>query len=299
VIGPRLLIVEDEVIVAHNVAGRLQQLGYTVVAIVRSGEEAVQEALKLKPDLVLMDISLPGQLDGIAAAAEINVRIGAPVVYLTGYADAATLERAKATAAYGYVSKPFEFRELASTIEIALAKHALVRQLQESEQALRQERDFAAAVVDTVGALIAVLDPKGRIVRFNRACEETTGYTAAEVQGRPFWDLFLVPEEAPAVRAVFERLRAGDFPNEFENHWLTRGGQPRLIAWSNTVLVDGAGQVEHIIATGIDITKRKQAEEALQDSELRYRRLFEAAQDGILILDADTGQIINANPFLL
>ncbi len=130
----------------------------------------------------------------------------------------------------------------------------------EGAEALRRERDLLSAVLDTVGALVVVLDRQGRIVRFNRACELTTGYSFEEVRGRDLWDVFLVPEEIAPVRAVFEQLRAGQFPKTFENHWRTRDGHRRLIAWSNTALLDADGAVEYVIGTGIDITDRRRAE---------------------------------------
>jgi PAS domain S-box-containing protein len=133
-----------------------------------------------------------------------------------------------------------------------------------------EERDFISAVLDTAGALVVVLDHQGRIVRFNRACERTTGYAFEEVRGRPLWDLFLIPEEVESVRAVFDELRAGQFPNEHENYWMTRDGR-RLISWSNTALLGADGAVEHVIGTGIDVTERRQAE-AQRDATLEALR---------------------------
>jgi len=138
-------------------------------------------------------------------------------------------------------------------------------------EALRRERDLLSAVLDTAGALVVVLDPQGRIVRFNRACETATGYSFEEVKGKTLWDLLLLPEEAEPVRAVFDRLRAGQFPNEHENHWLTKAGERRLIAWSNTALLDARGAVEYVIGAGLDVTERKQAE-AHRASALRALR---------------------------
>jgi PAS domain S-box-containing protein len=143
--------------------------------------------------------------------------------------------------------------------------YALAIQRKRVQDALRRERDVVSAILDTAGALVVVLDTEGRIVRFNRACERTTGYAFDEVEGIPFWELFLVPEEMAPVQAVFHELRAGQFPNQYENHWLTKDGERRLIAWSNTALLDERGAVEYVVATGIDITERTQAEEALHD----------------------------------
>lgn len=136
-----------------------------------------------------------------------------------------------------------------------------IQQRQQAEHTLRRERDFSSAILDTVGALIVVLDSDGHIIGFNQACEQTTGYRFDEIRGTAVWDRLLVPEEAEAVRQVFDTLTAGNFPNTYENYWVARSGERRLIAWSNTVLVDEHGAVEHVIATGIDVTDQRRAEE--------------------------------------
>ncbi|MEJ2346524.1 MAG: EAL domain-containing protein [Gammaproteobacteria bacterium] len=128
---------------------------------------------------------------------------------------------------------------------------------------LRKERDFIAAVLDTVDTLVLVLDADGRIVRFNRACEALTGYSFEELRGRYIWDVLLLPEEQAEVKAQFSRLTAGDFPRDFENHWVTRDGDRRLIAWSNTALLTDDGAIEYVVPTGVDITERKKTEARL------------------------------------
>ena len=127
-----------------------------------------------------------------------------------------------------------------------------------------QQQDLGSAVLDVSGALIVVLDKQGRIVRFNQACERTTGYSQEEVAGKCVWDLFLVPEETEEVRAVFSQLRSGMYPNVFENSWITRDGEHRLIHWSNTALLDDDGEVEYVVGTGIDFSELRRADEALQ-----------------------------------
>jgi PAS domain S-box-containing protein len=143
----------------------------------------------------------------------------------------------------------------------------------QTEEALRKERDFSAVILDTAGALVVVLDKKGRIMRFNRCCEAVTGYSAAEVTGRVLWEFLIQPEELHGVQQAWEALHKGHFPNEHENHWVAKDGSLRLIAWANTVMVDSKGAIEYLIGTGIDITERKRAEEALRESEGRFRTL--------------------------
>jgi len=153
-----------------------------------------------------------------------------------------------------------------------------ITERKQAELDLLQERNFVSAILDTAGALIFVLDPQGQILHFNRACQQTTGYSVDEVKGHYIWDLFLIPEEIESVKAVVQELQSGQFPNEHEHYWVARNGNRRLISWSNTVLLDTDDSVRFIVCIGIDITERKQAEEmrrALEReqelSELRLR----------------------------
>ncbi|TDI88599.1 MAG: PAS domain S-box protein, partial [Caldithrix sp.] len=160
-----------------------------------------------------------------------------------------------------------------------------------AREALERERNFVSAILDTAGALVVVLDLKGRIIRFNRACEETTGYSFEQVAGKHVWDLFLIPTEVLRVRATFDKLIGGDFPNRTENYWLTKEGEQRLIDWSNTALVDKDGKIEFVIGIGIDITERKQTEEKLK----LYREIFINSHDAIAIYDPQ-GLFLEINP---
>ncbi|MFS8824572.1 response regulator [Synechococcus sp. R6-6] len=183
---------------------------------------------------------------------------------------------------------------LTFTYCILAAVYSLIRretaEREEAERALRQERDFTNAVIDTAGALVVVLDPEGHILRFNRAAEQLSGYSLAEVKGRLLWDLGLIPpEDVPSVKQAFEQLKGNYslFLNRHENFWHTKQGALRLISWSNTALINAAGEVEFVMGTGIDITDRRLAELALKESEERYRDLFENATDLIQSVDAE------------
>ena len=145
------------------------------------------------------------------------------------------------------------------------------------ESALTVERNFVSTVLDTVGALVAVFDTAGRIVRFNRACEQVSGFDSAELVGGYLWDHLIPAEDIPTEIENFERLRAGKFPASFENHWQGRDGSRNRIAWSATALLDAQGQPSFIIATGIDVTLQREGEATLRESEARYRQLVEGS----------------------
>lgn len=172
------------------------------------------------------------------------------------------------------------------TGKLVEANHELQREVAErkkTEEALLRERNFVAAVLEVAGVLIIVLDRKGRILRFNRKCEQVSGYSRKEVLGQPFW--MLIPsEDKELVKGVFEDLRSDALSNEAENNWVSKTGEKRLIAWSNTSLEDANGQIEYIIATGVDITDIRQAQEALRASEERFRGFVENANDIIYAL---------------
>ncbi len=136
---------------------------------------------------------------------------------------------------------------------------AVARDITQRKQAqlqLQLERDFSEAVINTVGALVAVLDPQGAIVSFNHTCQRLTGYSFAEVKGKKMWVL-IPPEERATTKAVFKRLLEKQFHNQYENHWLAKDGRKNLISWSNTAIIDARGEIEFIIATGIDVTDQR------------------------------------------
>ncbi|WP_103670055.1 response regulator [Pseudanabaena sp. BC1403] len=132
------------------------------------------------------------------------------------------------------------------------------------ETSLKQERDFTVTVLDTVGALVIVLDLEGKIIRFNRECERVTGYYFEEVRNQNFCKIFLPHEEATAVSKTFTRFSNGSLSNSYENHWLTKSGKRRLISWSTTAVVESENKIAFIIGSGLDITDRKQVEEEVR-----------------------------------
>jgi PAS domain S-box-containing protein len=164
------------------------------------------------------------------------------------------------------------------------------------ESALTVERNFVATVLDTVGALVVVFDTAGRIVRFNRTCEQVSGYAFASLEGRYLWDKLIPEADVPKAIEEFEKLRNGAFPADFENQWRHRDGSLRRIAWSATALVDTQGMTNFIIATGIDVTLQRQAEATLRESEARYRQLVEGSLGMVYTHDL-TGKVLSVNKY--
>lgn len=177
-----------------------------------------------------------------------------------------------------------------------------ITELKQTELALQQERNVVSAILDTVGALVAVLDPGGRIVRFNRAFEQITGYTFSEVRDKYVWDLFMIPEEVGHFKEIFQHLREDKLQNEYESNWLTKDGRQRLIAWSSSALPESDGAPAYIIVTGIDITERKrlerlelerQASKTEQTLEL-LQRLIDSMSEALFLVDFE-GRVTKTN----
>ena len=215
--------------------------------------EAIRELLAsgAHPPLVVLTSSAEG------ADGEALVEAGAADVLVLGTFDAQLLERSVRYA-----------------VENARAASAF-----------RKQRDFVSTIMDTVGALIVVLDREGRILNFNRTCEALTGYPESEVLGLPFWDLFLLPADLEPVKAVFRDLIAGRFPSSHENAWIARSGEPRMISWSNSAITDEFGEVLYVISTGIDVTEQRKAEEIRFEAVRQYRLLFDANPQPMWVYD--------------
>lgn len=184
----QILVVEDEGIVALDIQSMLEDLGYQVPITVASGEEAIEEAAKSRPDLALMDINLEGEIDGIGAAEQLRDRFNIPVVYLTAYSDENTLQRAKLTTPFGYLVKPLEARSLKTTIEMAIYRHQL-------EQQLKQSKEWFATTLRSIGDAVIATDEGGRISFINSVAESLTGWSQAEALGKDVSEVFRIANE--------------------------------------------------------------------------------------------------------
>ncbi|PSN10678.1 two-component system response regulator [filamentous cyanobacterium CCT1] len=260
-----VLVVEDEVVIAMDLQATLIDLGYEVPAIITSGAAAIETALELRPDLVLMDIHLSDAVDGIAAAAQITGALDIPVIYLTAYADEDTLNRASLTTPFGYILKPFEARELRANIEIALFKHGLEREL-------KNHRQWLLAVLNSIGEGVAASDTEGLIKFMNPVAEAMTGWSETEAIGRSPTEVFQFIDAV--TRTVIENplLRSLQVDSTVylpENVLLlTRSGCETPVADSAAPIYNDRGTTEGAVMVLRDSTIQRRMEAQLEHNAL-------------------------------
>ncbi len=255
---PRILVVEDETIVAMGIEHHLEDLGYVVAGVASSGELALTLAQQIQPDLVLMDIQLQDEMDGIEAARQLHARFNIPVVYLTAHADQLTLDRAKITGPFGYITKPFQERDLHTTIEIALYKHQMEQKLAEREQWLH-------TTLRSIGDAVIATDNRGQIIFMNPVAEKLIGCLQADANGQNLVDIFRIIDEEteqPLGSPASHVIKTGETV-ELSNHTLliTRDNNKIPIADSVAPITDPQGQVIGAVLVFQDITQRRQAEQ--------------------------------------
>jgi len=389
----KILIVEDEQIMAIDLKENLEDMGFIVTGITDTGEQTIEKIKETQPDLVIMDIVIEGNIDGIETAGYIRKMFNIPVIYLTAFTDAETMARAKLSEPFAYLIKPYNEWELKFIIEIATYKHRLERGLSESEksyrtlaenlpgivyrnhtrennkveffnnmireltgystgdltggevcalaplmipadkkevtaqveqaiqktrpfeieyrvthkngtiryffergkvvpgkdsrplfidgvifdisdrkqveEALQKERDRAQRYLDVAGVIMLVINANHKVELINRKGCEILGYSEAEILGKNWFDLTIPENERDTMKEIFTRLMKGEEGQfkYFENPIITKQGEERTIAWTNTSLKDEKGTINGTLSSGLDVSERKKMEDEMQKAE--------------------------------
>ncbi len=187
----KIMIVEDENIVARDLALICENIGYKVAAVIDSGKEALEVARQQRPDLVLMDIVLPGEMDGVETAARLRAEHHVPIIFVTGFADDMTIQRAKSSEPHGCILKPFDEREIRTNIELALYK-------EEAEEKLRAQEELLATILESVETAIIAIDHKGLVQFVNPIAADLTGMQERDVKGRNINMMLTLKKQEPS-----------------------------------------------------------------------------------------------------
>jgi len=414
----KILIVEDERIVAEDIESSLIARGYETTAIVSSGEAALKAVEAEKPDVILMDIVISGQWSGIETSAIIKKKYGIPVVFVTAYADESTLEKAKLTEPFGYLVKPFNEKDIKSAIELAIFRHSMEKKLRESEawlgttlrslaegviatgndgrvtfmnpaasdmigieldnaenvllgklfhvftedglevadpvlqvlesgevvkgqsshlltahsgkslnikysaapiknprnevlgvvlvmsdvtrqrkaqDQLKAERDFNDTLLRITPAFFIAIDAVGKTIMMNETVCSLLGYQKEDVAGKDFIDTFIPDYQKAEMRTLISQMTDFTEVVTHENRLKAKDGKEVLVEWHGKPVHNNLNELDFYFIMGMDITSRRQTEEALIMSEERYRGLFETMEQGVVYYGID-GKIISCNP---
>ncbi|ACC73641.1 PAS domain S-box protein [Paraburkholderia phymatum] len=288
----QILIVEDDRIVARDIAQQMARAGYVVIGSAGSGEEALALVDTLpadgKPDLVLMDVRLEGELDGIDTARRIRQARDIPVVFLTAYADEETIRRATAAEPYGYVLKPFDDTQLRTVVEMALYKHGAERRLRESEQRY-------AITLSSIGDGVLSTDADGFVTFVNPAGEALTGWSRSEATGRRLREVFRLHDEHTRVliddptAAVMQSASDGGLPARAILR--VRDGSDLPVECTGTPMTDERGARQGIVIVFRDVTQKRRAQEAeiLRETNARLEMAMYGSNVGVWEIDMPEG----------
>jgi len=291
---PKILIADDDFTVGMQVEEMLTALGYDVVGQAGSGQQAVKMARDLKPDMILIDIVMPGEINGIEAAEKIRAESEIPIVFVSGYGESEHIEQAKQIGPFGYVMKPFAEREIKASVEIALHKRKMELELKEVYDRVKQNEEILSAAIHKSPIPTAVGASDGSILSFNEALVSLIGYRQEEIKDVEDWTTKLYPDKK--YRAfVWENIQQalrGETQDCTEFVITTKDGTTKTVNFHTAHFEEG------LIIQIIDITIQKRAEKALKTSEQRLRTITDTALDSIFAKDLN-GRYTFVNPAMI
>ncbi len=260
-----ILVVEDDGIVAADIERRLKKFGYFVSGSVSHGRKAIEKVEKLNPDLVLMDIVLKGDMDGIEAAEIIQARLETPVIYITAHADEKRIERAKGTNPFGYIIKPFRDRDLKITIEMALYKAKIDEARRQDKDALQKNEEKYRDLYENAPDMFISVDLKTEcILDCNQTLIDATGYTKEEIIGRPIFDMYTPDSAEHAKSYILPMFAETGIVNNEELQIQRKDGNKIDVSLNVSAVRDGEGKIIESRSIWRDISKQKNLEAQLQ-----------------------------------
>jgi PAS domain S-box-containing protein len=282
----KILLVEDEGIEALDIKRSLNSFGYEVPYVASSGEEAVEKALEIMPDLILMDIFLKGEIDGIEAASKIK-DLNIPVIYLTAHPEELTIERAKLTELYGYMIKPYKPTELKYAIEIAIYKNQKDKELKESEESYRRLAENSKDVIYRMSL------PDGQYQYVSPAAEKMFKISPEECYKSPLIIKELIhPDYLDYFRDNWEKLLKGDVPPSYEYKIIDKDGMQKWLYQRNSLIKGEKGNPMAIEGIITDISRRKKDDEIINLNQIHLENAIDLAHLANWEFDVNNGTFI-------
>ncbi|HPN14076.1 MAG TPA: PAS domain S-box protein [Spirochaetota bacterium] len=275
--GPEILIVEDELITVESIRDVLESRGYNIIGDVTNSDDALALLEKEEPDLILMDIRIKGNVDGIELARIVGERYRIPIIYLTAFADRKTVERAKMTESYGYIIKPFGEIELVTNIEIALYKHRLSRKMKEGEKRFR-------ILFESMNDALYIHDGAGSFIDFNPSLERLTGYSRHELMAKHAGDLFA---DQKARKRLYAALESGGRVNDEPVMIVQKdGGAVRCLvsAYRTAGVSRGSATIHGVIR---DVNEQWEAHRKLEEERLFTEAVIDSMPAIIYAVDRE------------
>ena len=316
-IMPKILIVDDDFTIGMEIEEMLTALGYDVVGQAGSGQEAVKMAQDLKPDIILMDIVMPGEMSGIDAAEKIKAELDIPIIFISGYGDSAYVERAKQIEPFGYVMKPFDEKEVRAFIEIALHKRKIelklkkahdrlektngelrreIKERKETEKTLEASEQKYRTLVDNIMDGVYILNTEGRFTFVNDVIVDRSAHPREWFLNRSYLDV-ISPEHRKRVEQNFKSVMSGDDVPVYSLSYPKADGN-ELSVEINTVSLIEDGEIVGLLGVSRDSTARKRAEEALKESHDRFLLLLDSLDAAVYVADMETYEILFMNKYI-
>jgi PAS domain S-box-containing protein len=285
----KVLVVDDERLVALDLSQTIGRFGFEVIGIASNGDEAVEMVAKLKPDIVLLDIFIGGNLDGVEVASKIREETDIPFIFVTASSDSATFERAKLTQPYGYIIKPFEEHAVYAAIETALYKS-------QAERDLRKGREWLETILRSINDGVITVDLTGIVTYMNSAAEKMVGIRFDGAVGRNKDDLFTITKENNSSRfSAGEGAAKGVIMVNCPRCTMESAEGRRMhIELTNSIITGENGDMQGVVLVLKDMTERHGYERVLEKAAEEWRNTFDAISSGIALIDYD-GDILRCN----
>lgn len=288
----KVLVVEDEAIVQLDIKNRLINLGYDIVGTTAYGEDAIKKVGSVCPDIVLMDIGLKGKIDGIETASQIKAVHNIPIIFMTANSDYTTLQKAKITSPFGYILKPFDEREMRTTIEMALFKHKLDSELNET-------RHWLETILNSISDAVISTNSQLLITFINPAAEAMTGWKADEAHGKNIHEVIRILDketrlevECPVKKVIETGIAC---TSKGMMTMVSRDGAECPADCTVSPIFDSKRKIEGVVFVFRDVTRQVLVEQALRESEEKFSKAFQYNPLPMTISRLDDGMFIDVN----